>query len=138
MTELILSIRNNISKTLYKYLLKPILFKFDPEDVHDFFTKIGEILGKHSFTRIFTKMVYSYQNPILEQKILGIKFKNPIGLSAGFDKDARLTEILPSVGFGFMEIGSITAKPYEGNKKPRLYRIPERKSLRVNCLVCWD
>ncbi len=69
---------------------------------------------------------------MLEQNILGIHFKNPIGLSAGFDKNATLMDIMPSLGFGFTEIGSITANPYGGNPKPVLYRLPKYKALRVN------
>lgn len=124
--------RNLIGRTLYKYLLKPALFKFDPETIHDFFTTIGRFMGKYSFTRFLTTIAWNYENKQLRQNILGVDFRNPIGLSAGFDKDANLTDIMSHVGFGFMEIGSITAKPYEGNKKPRLYRLPEQKSLRVN------
>jgi dihydroorotate dehydrogenase len=76
--------------------------------------------------------MFNYSDKSLEQSVLGIKFINPIGLSAGFDKDARLMDILPSVGFGFEEVGSFTAEPYEGNPKPRLYRLPKEKTLRVN------
>lgn len=124
--------RDNIIGFLYRKILKPIFFMQDPEDVHDSMTAMGEFLGGNIIGRGLTGLMFGYQDKMLEQDIAGIKFKNPIGLAAGFDKDARLTQILPAVGFGFEEIGSITAKAYEGNKKPRLYRLPERRALRVN------
>ncbi|MBI3888173.1 quinone-dependent dihydroorotate dehydrogenase [Candidatus Nomurabacteria bacterium] len=100
--------------------------------IHDLFTSTGQFLGKYAITRKTTGAFFNFRNPALEQNILGINFKNPIGLSAGFDKNAVLMNIMPAVGFGFTEIGSITALPYGGNTKPRLYRLPEAKSLRVN------
>lgn len=75
--------------------------------------------------------MFYYRNPMLEQKVLGIKFSNPIGLSAGFDKNAELTDITPDVGFGFEEVGSITGEPCTGNPKPRLWRLKDSKSLLV-------
>lgn len=77
-------------------------------------------------------MLFCYENPMLVQKIHGIQFNNPLGLAAGFDKDANLMNILPSIGFGYEEIGSITAKPCSGNHKPRLWRLPQHKSIVVN------
>jgi len=91
-----------------------------------------EILGKFYITRKITSLLFNYQSPILEQKILGINFKNPVGLSAGFDKNATITDISPSLGFGFSEIGSVTGEKCEGNKKPRLWRLPQSKSLLVH------
>lgn len=92
---------------------------------------LGSILGTNPVTRTLTSLMFSYSNKKLEQDILGIKFKNPMGLAAGFDKNGELTDILPSVGFGFMEIGSITGEPCEGNPKPRLWRLKKSKSLLV-------
>ncbi|MFZ2072224.1 MAG: quinone-dependent dihydroorotate dehydrogenase [Minisyncoccia bacterium] len=122
---------NKLTKITYKYLLKPIFFKFDPEKVHDHMTNVGIFLGKYTITRKLTGLFFRYSNPVLEQKILGINFKNPIGLSAGFDKNATLTDILPEVGFGFEEIGSITGEYCSGNPKPRLWRLKKSKSLAV-------
>jgi len=76
-------------------------------------------------------VLFDYAHKSLEQEVLGIKFKNPIGLAAGFDKNAQLTAILPYVGFGFMEVGSITGEPCAGNPKPRLWRLPKSKALVV-------
>lgn len=115
-------------KIIYKGFFKPIFFTQDPEYVHDRITDFGVFLGKHRLTKWLTKKLFFYQNNRLEQNILGINFKNPVGLAAGFDKDAQLTEILPAVGFGFMEVGSITGEPCEGNPKPRLWRLPKSKA----------
>lgn len=129
--ESIIAVRNNISGFLYINLVKPIFFLFDPEDVHDRCCAFGKVLGKFWFFRFVTSLFFSYSNKKLEQDILGIKFKNPIGLAAGFDKDAYLTDILPSVGFGFSEVGSITGEPCLGNPKPRLWRLKISKGLVV-------
>lgn len=101
----------------------------DPEKVHDFFTLQGRILGSNFITKGLTKALFSYSDPRLEQTILGIKFPNPVGLSAGFDKNALLTDILPAVGFGFMEVGTITGEKCEGNPRPRLWRLKKSKGL---------
>lgn len=122
---------NRIIAYLYSHMLKPILFKFDPEFVHDRYTKLGSLLGKVSLFRIITKKLFRYDHPKLEQQIAGQNFDNPIMLSAGFDKHADLVNILPSVGFAGMEVGSITWKAYEGNPKPRLYRLPKSKAIVV-------
>jgi dihydroorotate dehydrogenase len=116
---------------MYKKILKPIFFRFDPELMHDLFTLIGAGLGSNPFTRRIVAAVCSYEHPSLATRVAGIDFKNPIGLGAGFDKDMQLTKIMPSVGFGFMEVGAITHLPYEGNPKPRLARLPEDQSLIV-------
>lgn len=116
---------------VYRRISKPIFFKMDPENVHDRIKSIGHLLGKFQFTRLITRIVFKYRSSRLEQTIAGLKFENPIGLSAGFDKNADLLNILPDVGFGFAEIGSVTNKPYEGNPKPRLYRLPKSKALVV-------
>ncbi|OGD85408.1 dihydroorotate dehydrogenase (quinone) [Candidatus Curtissbacteria bacterium RBG_13_35_7] len=132
MNNLGINIRNKILRFGYKYLLKPIFFLSDPEKVHDHMVLFGETLGKSVVTQRLTSLLFNYSNKKLEQKILGIKFINPIGLGAGFDKNAQLIDILPGVGFGFMEVGSITGEPCKGNPKPRLWRLKKSKSLVVN------
>jgi len=96
------------------------------------FIVTGSFLGSNGLTRTLTHFAFDFQNPILEQQILGINFKNPIGLAAGFDKNARLLSILPEVGFGFAEVGSITGEKCDGNPKPRLKRLKKSKGLLVN------
>lgn len=125
------ALRPRILGGLYKHIAKPIFFRQDPELVHDRMTRLGQGLGSNLLTQTLTRTTLSYKHPMLEQDIAGIHFANPIGLAAGFDKNAQLTQILPSVGFGFEEIGSVTGEPCDGNPKPRLWRHPETKSLRV-------
>lgn len=132
MQDRLITVRNWIIRKKYKWIIKPIFFKFDPENIHDKISNFLHFLGKCSITRKITYLFFSYSNKVLEQNILDIKFKNPVGLSAGFDKDGKLVDIIPFIGFGFMEVGSVTAKPYDGNPKPHLYRLPEAKSIRVN------
>lgn len=115
----------------YKNLLRRIIFLFNSEAVHDFATVFGEFLGKFKLLRNLTKIFLDFENDSLSQKINGIYFKNPIGLAAGFDYQAKLVQILPSIGFGFETIGTITNKPYNGNPKPRLGRLIKSRSLMV-------
>lgn len=118
-------------RILYQHIFKPIAFKLDPEFVHDGVSWFGSILGKTTIGKKLTRLIFNFSNSSLEQDILGIHFPNPIGLSAGFDKNAELTDILPEVGFGFAEVGSITGEPCQGNPKKRLWRLPKSKSLLV-------
>ncbi len=117
---------------LYKVLAKPLFFSFDPELVHNTMVSLGSLMGKSSKARKITNSTLAFSHPILKQKIAGMSFSNPIGLSAGFDYNANLTDILPNVGFGFESVGTVTNIPYEGNPKPRLGRLPKSKSLLVN------
>lgn len=116
----------------YQSILKPLLFQLDPELVHDLMTNTGELLGDFGITRQITRKLFAYEHEALKQTIDTIPFANPIGLSAGFDYNARLTSILPSVGFGFASVGTVTRNAYEGNVKPRLGRLPKSQSLLVN------
>src|SRR3989338_8573586 len=117
---------------LYKTIAKPILFKFDPELMHDVFTAVGSQLGRYTLTRTIAKSLYNYQSPILEQNLKGIHFRNQFGLSAGFDKNARMMEVMEAIGFGFVEVGSITNLASPGNSGIRLKRIPEKNAIWVN------
>lgn len=128
----VISLRNKIEKFIYKKILRPIFFLIDPETTHNRVLLLGRILGSNFITKNIAYLFLSYSNEKLEQNIAGIKFKNPVGLAAGFDKDAYLTSILPSVGFGFAEVGSITGEPYEGNPGKRLERLKKSKSIVVN------
>lgn len=128
----LLKIRNYLIEFIYKSIIRPILFKIDPEKVHEGTIFLGKTLGSFVVAKKLTSLLFNYQNKLLEQNILGIYFLNPIGLAAGFDKNGKLIEIIPSIGFGFMEIGSITGEPCPGNKKPRLWRLKKSKGLIVN------
>lgn len=119
-------------KSLYQNIGRPILFRLDAELVHTRIVGFGELLGKNEEVCEILADIYSHKSSGLSQDLFGIKFTSPIGLAAGFDYEARLTQILPSLGFGFQTIGSITNLPYEGNSAPRLSRMPKSKSLLVN------
>lgn len=116
---------------LYGRLLKPVLFRFDPEIVHDRATNLGRLLGATAWGRALTRAMFSYEHPSLQTTVCGINFNNPVGLAAGFDKNAQLCDILPDVGFGFEEIGSITGRSCAGNPRPRLWRLPDSQALAV-------
>jgi dihydroorotate dehydrogenase len=116
---------------IYVRVLRPFIFLFNSELIHDLFTSVGELLGQASL-RIFLILLFYHQEKSLEQKIFDIEFKNPIGLSAGFDYKAKLMDVLPAIDFGFETIGTITNLPYKGNPKPRLGRLVKTKSLMVN------
>lgn len=117
---------------MYKTLLKPILFKFGPEGVHNLFVIFGKYLGYCKLTRVLVKLVYGYRGRDISKVVDGVYYKTPIVLAAGFDYNANLTQILPSLSFGGVEVGSVTAKPCRGNEKPRLTRLPFSKSIIVN------
>ncbi len=124
--------RESVIHFLYTHVFKPIVFQIDPEKIHDNMVAFGESLGKYALARRITAFLFDFEHPALAQRIRGIDFRNPVGLSGGFDKNGRLTEILPEVGFGFMEIGSITGERCEGNPKPRMWRLKKSRSLLVH------
>jgi len=107
---------------MYKFILRPILFQFDPEKVHHFTFKLIRILSNLGFGGLF-KRLYQVNDKRLEREVFGLKFPNPVGLAAGFDKDAKLYKELSTLGFGFIEIGTVTPKPQPGNPKKRLFRL---------------
>lgn len=107
---------------MYRLLVRPILFLFDPEKVHYFSFSSIKFLSKIGFSGIF-KSLYLIEDKRLERELFGLKFKNPVGLAAGFDKNAVLYNELSDFGFGFVEIGTLTPKPQEGNPKKRLFRL---------------
>lgn len=101
---------------------------FDPEKVHYFTFSAIRFLHKIGFSTIFQKM-YAVKDVRLEREVFGLKFKNPVGLAAGFDKDAKLYKELDSLGFGFIEIGTLTPIGQEGNPKKRLFRLQEDSAI---------
>ncbi|QMU63951.1 MAG: quinone-dependent dihydroorotate dehydrogenase [Flavobacteriaceae bacterium] len=108
---------------MYKLVIRPILFLFDPEKVHYFtFSMIRFLCKIPLFPEIF-RQIYTVKNKQLERTLFGLTFKNPVGLAAGFDKDAKLYNELSNFGFGFIEIGTLTPKPQTGNPKKRLFRL---------------
>lgn len=114
---------------MYKSIIRPLLFNFDPEKVHHFsFSSLEKIAKLPGFSSI-AKANFQLDDPGLEREVFGLKFKNPVGLAAGFDKDAKLYKELAQLGFGFIEIGTITPKPQEGNPKKRLFRLQEDQAI---------
>lgn len=119
-------------RIIYRYIVRPIFFLIDSETIHLYLTDVGETLGRIKPLAKAIKYFVRVDDPSLEQYLFKIKFQNPVGLAAGFDYRAQLSQILPSVGFGFGTIGTITNLPSEGNPQPRLGRLIKSKSLMVN------
>ena len=113
---------------MYKLLIRPLLFLFDPEKVHYFTFSLIRVFNKIGFGSLF-KSIYEVKDARLEREVFGIKFKNPVGLAAGFDKDAKLYQELSNFGFGFIEIGTLTPVGQEGNPKKRLFRLKEDNAI---------
>ncbi len=114
---------------MYKLLIRPILFCFDPEKVHYFTFSLIRIISKiPGFSGLF-RALYEVNDRRLETEVFGLKFKNPVGLAAGFDKNAVLYKELSNFGFGFIEIGTITPKAQDGNPKKRLFRLKEDSAI---------
>src|SRR5690554_86320 len=114
---------------MYKSIIRPILFNFDPEKVHHFTFSFLRIANKIPFVSCLIRSSYEVNDPRLEREVFGLKFKNPVGLAAGFDKDAKLYKELSNLGFGFIEIGTLTPKPQDGNPKKRLFRLKEDNAI---------
>lgn len=108
---------------MYTLLIRPLLFCFDPERVHYFSFSSIKFLAKFPFVSKIISSIYDIKDTRLEREVFGLKFKNPVGLAAGFDKDAKIYNELSDFGFGFIEIGTLTPEPQEGNSKKRLFRL---------------
>jgi dihydroorotate dehydrogenase len=108
---------------MYKAIIRPILFCFDPEKVHYFTFSLIRNLSKIPGLKSLFRRLYLFEDKALEKELFGLTFKNPVGLAAGFDKDAQLYNELSNFGFGFVEIGTLTPKPQAGNPKKRLFRL---------------
>lgn len=114
---------------MYKALIRPILFFFDPEKVHHFTFSLIRFISKIPGMKSLFRRMYVVEEKQLERQLFGLTFKNPVGLAAGFDKDAKLYNELSNFGFGFIEIGTLTPKPQEGNPKKRLFRLKEDSAI---------
>ena len=118
--------RPGFSRRMYEFF-RTALFKLDPERAHYLAAqaaKLGQGVG-----RSFVEKQFAFEDPRLQVKAWGLTFPNPIGLAAGFDKNARLVPFWESIGFGFAEVGSVTARRSKGNPKPRLFRLPDDEAL---------
>lgn len=114
---------------IYKYILRPIFFSIDPEKIHHLVFKLIKFSQAIPGVSTITRMIYKTNHPKLEHEVFGIKFPNPVGLAAGFDKDAKLYKELSNFGFGFIEIGTLTPLAQAGNEKPRMFRLPADNAL---------
>lgn len=114
---------------MYKSLLKPFFFRFDPEKIHHFVFAGIRFLQRLPGVPALTRKLYAVRDPKLETTVFGITFPNPVGLAAGFDKDAKLFDELGAYGFGFVEVGTLTPRPQDGNEKPRMFRLPADSGL---------
>lgn len=108
---------------MYKLFIRPFLFCFDPEKVHYFSFSFIKIISRLPFFQKILTSIYEVNDSRLERTVFGLKFKNPVGLAAGFDKDAKIFKELSNFGFGFIEIGTLTPKAQVGNPKKRLFRL---------------
>lgn len=108
---------------MYKQVIRPFLFSLDPEKAHNLTFRSLKILHKLPLVPSILRSIYNVEHPSLERTVFGLEFKNPVGLAAGLDKDAKLYKELGNLGFGFVEIGTITPKGQEGNPKKRLFRL---------------
>jgi dihydroorotate dehydrogenase len=109
---------------MYKALIRPIFFLFPPEKAHHLTTSLFTALSKIPGIKQLIRSMFIIQDKRLERDILGLKFPNPVGLAAGFDKEAKLYNSFKHIGFGFIEVGTITPKGQPGNPKPRMFRLP--------------
>src|SRR5574343_1040688 len=114
---------------MYKLLIRPLLFCFDPEKVHYFTFSALRVINKIPIVSSIFNSFYQFEDKRLEREVFGLKFKNPVGLAAGFDKDAKLYKELSNLGFGFIEIGTLTPIGQEGNPKKRRFRLKEDNAI---------
>jgi dihydroorotate dehydrogenase len=110
---------------LYQSVFRPLLFKLDEEKAHTLMLRTAQKSSQSFLVKKLIRSLYHYQSPLLEQNLWGKTFKNPVGLAAGFDKNAHLAPLMQSLGMGFTEVGSVTARSSNGNSKPRMFRLPQ-------------
>ncbi len=114
---------------MYKLLIRPLFFSFDPEKVHHFTFSMVRVLSKIPFIPSLFRALFVIEDKKLVREVFGLKFKNPVGLAAGFDKNAVLYNELANFGFGFVEIGTVTPIAQVGNPKKRIFRLIEDQGL---------
>lgn len=114
---------------MYKHFLKPILFRFNPETAHNLLFSGLAFLRHIPFARTIIRAIYKKDSPATAKEVFGIKFPNPVGLAGGLDKNGEFYNDMANFGFGFVEIGSLTPQPQDGNPKPRCFRVPQDKAI---------
>ncbi len=118
--------------SVYRSVVRPLLFRCDAESVHNQAIALASRAGRSSLLCSCLSKWYAVADPRLATKVAGLHFANPVGLAAGFDKSARAVDCLAALGFGFLEIGSVSAEPSDGNPRPRLFRLPLDEAIIVN------
>ena len=113
---------------MYK-LIRPLFFQFDPEKIHHFVVRSLKRFNQIPGGAALSRAVFTVENPKLEREVFGLKFKNPVGLAAGFDKNGEMMGEMANLGFGFVEVGTVTPLPQPGNPKPRMFRLKEDAAL---------
>ncbi len=114
---------------LYKDVVRPLLFLGDPERAHERAAHALSGYARSSLLRAAMAGCWRYEHPALRTTVAGISFPNPVGLAAGFDKDAALVQGVPCLGFGFLEVGAVTALAQPGNPRPRLFRLVKDEAI---------
>ncbi len=116
-------------RSMFYTAVRKLLINFDDEGVHHFTMNSLKTVCSIPFTKKIIEQNFQYDHSSLQKNVFGLTFKNPVGLGAGFDKNALYLRELEALGFGFVEIGTVTPKPQQGNDKPRLFRLPQDKAL---------
>jgi dihydroorotate dehydrogenase len=114
---------------MYKSLIRPLLFAFDPEAVHYFSFSSIKLVNKVPGFSSLSRKLFKKNHPALKRNLFGLQFENPVGMAAGFDKDAKAYKEFTNLGFGFIEIGTLTPKPQDGNPKKRLFRLQKDSAI---------
>lgn len=117
---------------MYRLLIRPLLFRLDAEFVHQGTVELCRWLGAIPGLPSLTRSIFEFRDASLQTEVAGLRFNNPLGLAAGWDKNGRALRMLNSLGFGFAEIGSVSARPSAGNPRPRLFRLPQDRAIVVN------
>lgn len=116
----------------YTFLLRPLLFRLDAESAHEATLAAASAAGARALARAALRSLYGFEDERLSTEVAGLRFPNPLGLAAGFDKNGRAIQTLSCLGLGHVEIGSVSARPSRGNPRPRLFRLPADEAIVVN------
>ena len=114
---------------MYRKLINPILFAMNIERAHSTVLFLLRMIGKIPGGRALLRAMYRTEHPSLEREVFGLRFPNPIGLAAGLDRNGEAFRELSALGFGFVEIGTVTPQPQAGNPRPRIFRLPADRAI---------
>ncbi len=114
---------------MYKHIILPFLFRLHAEQAHSFVGGLLLFLFRIPGVPALFRRLYTFEHPSLERNVAGLTFRNPVGLAAGFDKNAEMVDVMEALGFGYVEIGTVTPRPQPGNERPRLFRLKKDAGL---------